>query len=181
MYDRLLAQGIENPVLPPILGSGGPAQGGIAAGELISNLVSLIFIIAFIVSFIYLLTGAIYWITSGGDKANLESARNRIIHAILGLIVVAAAWAIATLVADFLCLDINRLPIPVIGQRDPIRCSQSSIAPSSPSRPSGSGNCSYARNGEYACYSLTQCVQCVNGQTVFNVDARNCAGMACGR
>lgn len=113
MNNQQLAQGIRNPVIPPIIG--GPSTGGIALGELISNLVGFLFIVAFVIAFMYLLMGGVYWITSGGDKANLESARNRIIHSLVGLVVVGSAWAIASLAAQFFCLDLTHLPIPSIG------------------------------------------------------------------
>ncbi|MCL4360420.1 hypothetical protein M1555_04195 [Patescibacteria group bacterium] len=108
-----LAQ-LTNPVLPPIIGQGGSASGIRGAGIFISNLISIIFIVSFLLAFFFLLTGAISWITSGGDKTNLENARNRIIHSLMGLIIVAAAWAIMVLVGQFIGLDIRQLPIPSI-------------------------------------------------------------------
>ena len=38
---------------------------------------------------------------SGGDKANTEAARNQITAALVGLVIVFAAWAILTLVDTF--------------------------------------------------------------------------------
>lgn len=111
---KALAQ-LTNPVLPPSLGGGtSPSTelGGQAIGKLISNIVGLIFIFSFLLAFLYLLTGSVAWITSGGDKAKLENARNKITHALLGLIIVAAAYAIVKLAAQFLGLDIQALPIP---------------------------------------------------------------------
>lgn len=166
MSTKFLAQ-IINPVLPPQIGSGGSSQGGIVIGQFISNIISAFLIVAFLTTLIYLLTGAFHWITSSGDKGNLENARNKIIHALVGLIVVASVWAIATLVGQFVGLDIQRLPIPSIGS------SANNVIV-------GPGDCSYAKNGQFACYSLTECVQCVNSTTLFNQDRANCAGMECG-
>lgn len=110
---------ITNPVLPPTLGGGNNPdykQGTTIIGKLVSNIVGLIFIFAFLLAFLYLLTGAIQWITSGGDKTTLESARNKIIHALMGLVIVAAAWAILNLVGQFFGLStstgIPTLPLP---------------------------------------------------------------------
>lgn len=75
-------------------------------GQLISALVGTILIIAALLAFIYLILGGIKWITSGGDKAGMEEARNKITHAIVGLIIVGAAWAIMTLVQNFLGVQI---------------------------------------------------------------------------
>lgn len=113
---RLLAQ-ITNPVLPPSLGGGtSPStdMGGKAVGAIISNIVGLFFIFTFLLAFLYLLTGSWSWITSGGDKAALESARNKITHALIGLVIVGAVWAIFKLVGQFFGLDIQALPIPTI-------------------------------------------------------------------
>ena len=75
-------------------------------GQLISALVGSIMIIASLLAFAYLLMGGIKWITSGGDKAGMEEARNKITHAIVGLIIVGAAWAIMNLVQNFLGVQI---------------------------------------------------------------------------
>lgn len=103
-----LAQ-ITNPVLPPIIGSN---QGGNGFGILISNLVGLLFIVAALAAFFFLIMGGLQWITSGGDKNGLESARNKITHAIVGLLIVAAAWAIMFLIGKFIGIDFPNLPIP---------------------------------------------------------------------
>lgn len=120
MNSRLLAQ-ITNPVLPPGLGQGPKEQGATAIGLLISNLIAGMLIFAFVLAFIYLITGAFHWITSGGDKANLENARNKIIHAIIGLIIIAAAWAIIILTGQFLGLDFTKLPIPSFDNSQSLR------------------------------------------------------------
>jgi hypothetical protein len=54
--------------------------------------------------------GGIEWITSGGDKGKTESARNKITAAVIGLVILAASWAILGLVLQFLNAgDINQL------------------------------------------------------------------------
>jgi hypothetical protein len=111
--EKLLAQ-IVNPVIPQGIGSGPKEQGAIATGGFIGSIIGVLFIFAFFSAIIYLITGGYYWITSGGDKTNLESARNRITHAILGLIVVASVWAIMNLVGPFLGISFPNLPFPTI-------------------------------------------------------------------
>lgn len=71
-------------------------------GLLISSLISLVLIVAGIAAFAYLIWGGIQWITSGGDKGNVEAAQKRIQAALVGLFVVFAAWAIMMLVQSFL-------------------------------------------------------------------------------
>ena len=75
-------------------------------GVLISAAVGMLMILAALMAFFYLILGGIQWITSGGDKAGMEAARNKITHAIVGLIIVGAAWAIMTLVQNFLGVSI---------------------------------------------------------------------------
>ncbi len=75
-------------------------------GMLISSVIGVLMIISSILAFFYLILGGIQWITSGGDKAGLESARNKITNAIVGLVIVSASWAIMSLVGKFLGFDI---------------------------------------------------------------------------
>lgn len=75
-------------------------------GSLISALVGTLLIIAALLAFFYLILGGIQWITAGGDKTGMEAARNKITHAIVGLIIVGAAWAVMLLVQNFLGVKI---------------------------------------------------------------------------
>ena len=75
-------------------------------GTLISALIGTLLIIAALLAFFFLIFGGIQWITSGGDKTGMEAARNKITHAIVGLVIVGAAWAIMMLVQGFLGLNV---------------------------------------------------------------------------
>lgn len=75
-------------------------------GQLISALVGALLIISALLAFFFLILGGIQWITSGGDKAGMEAARNKITHAIVGLIIVGAAWAIMILIQNFLGVQV---------------------------------------------------------------------------
>lgn len=75
-------------------------------GALLSAAVGALLIIAALLAFFFLILGGIQWITSGGDKAGMEAARNKITHAIVGLVIVGAAWAIMMLVQNFLGITI---------------------------------------------------------------------------
>jgi hypothetical protein len=68
------------------------------AANALPGLITFILVIAVIIALIYLIWGGIKWITSGGDKGNVETARNQIIAAIIGLIVAFLAWFIIGLV-----------------------------------------------------------------------------------
>jgi TRAP-type C4-dicarboxylate transport system permease small subunit len=71
-------------------------------GQLINRALRFIMVIAALLVFLYLIWGGIEWITSGGDKGKTESARNKITAAVIGLIVVAASYAILQLALTFL-------------------------------------------------------------------------------
>ena len=110
---RILAQ-ITDPVIPSTLGSGGNEAGASAVGAFIGSIVGILIVGSFVLAFVYLLLGGYDWITSGGDKAKLQSARDRITNAILGLIIVAAVWAIMMLVSNFVGIDFPNIPIPTV-------------------------------------------------------------------
>jgi len=99
-------------ILNPSTGLAGQLSGITIAG-IISGLIQLLIIIAAIVFFFILVIGGIRWIMSGGDKANTEAARNQITAALVGLVIVFAAWAILTLVDTFFGTQIlSGLEIP---------------------------------------------------------------------
>lgn len=65
-----------------------------AISNLISNALSLVIIAAGLLTVGYLIWGGIEWLTSGGEKASYEAARNRITHAFIGLGIVLASYLI---------------------------------------------------------------------------------------
>jgi hypothetical protein len=75
-------------------------------GLFVSKAIGAALVIAAILVFVYLVWGGIQWITSGGDKGKTEEARNRITAALVGLAIVAAAWAVVQLVSYFFGIDV---------------------------------------------------------------------------
>jgi TRAP-type C4-dicarboxylate transport system permease small subunit len=108
MY-RLLAETIN---LAPGKGSGFETLGSLTIPSLVSAFIRLIVVVAAIVFFFILVIGGIRWIASGGDKAQTEGARNQITSALVGLVIVFAAWAILALIKVFFGVDIFTLTIP---------------------------------------------------------------------
>ena len=64
-------------------------------GDIFNILLSLAFFVAGVAMFFNLVIGGIQWISSGGDPKALDSARRRLTNAVVGLIIVVAAYAIA--------------------------------------------------------------------------------------
>lgn len=75
-------------------------------GRLFSGAVAVLLLAAFILAFFFLILGGISWLTSGGDKAAVEAARNKIIAALIGLVIVAATWALFQLVGGAIGFNI---------------------------------------------------------------------------
>ena len=67
----------------------------------LSNLVTLIYGIAAVVLIFMLLWGAFDWMTAEGDKEKLERARNKIMNAIIGILLFAAAFGIIRILGQF--------------------------------------------------------------------------------
>jgi hypothetical protein len=81
-------------------------------GSVISGVVTILLIAATIIALFFLIFGGIRWVTSGGDKAKVESARNTIIAAIIGLVIAFLAYFILTLVLSFFGLSLTNIQIP---------------------------------------------------------------------
>lgn len=73
---------------------------------MISTIITLVLIVAAIIFFFMLIVGGIRWMLSGGDKAGAESARGQVTGALIGLVIVFAAWAIATLLGTLFGVNI---------------------------------------------------------------------------
>jgi TRAP-type C4-dicarboxylate transport system permease small subunit len=74
--------------------------------DIISAGIQLVLVISAIVFFFILVMGGVRWITSGGDKGKTEAARNQITAALVGLVIVFAAWAIIQLIQTFFGISI---------------------------------------------------------------------------
>lgn len=90
------------------------ALGGDKTAQTIQNIVVFFIVLAVIIALLYLLYGGIKWITSRGEKTEVEAARNHIIAAIIGLIVVFLAVFIVTIVLGAFGLGLGNLQIPII-------------------------------------------------------------------
>lgn len=93
------------------------ALGNITIPGIVSAVVKLILVLAALIAFIFLIIGGIRWITSGGDKEGTAKAQSTITAALIGLLIVFAAWAIIQLLQTFFGLpSLFEFEIPVIGK-----------------------------------------------------------------
>jgi len=80
--------------------------------DFITKTLALAFIIALIVVLVMLIIGAFEWITSGGDKEAVGKARGRIINALVGMAILAVAFALFQLAGQFLGFNVLDFTIP---------------------------------------------------------------------
>ncbi len=99
---------ITNPALGPAL----RGKTGIEFfQDLLPRAVGLIFVIGAVIFFFVMLTGAVQWISSGGDKAAIESARGKISNTLVGIVILLAAFALIKLIEEFFGFNILTLDI----------------------------------------------------------------------
>lgn len=103
---QALAQGTVTIPVPT------PGHSITSIGVLISSGITAAIVISGLITFVYLVWGGLQWLTSGGDKAKYEEARGRITAAIIGLAIVAAAYAVMTLIAQFFGISITNISFP---------------------------------------------------------------------
>lgn len=87
------------PALKKFIGNDPTGAEGIS--RLLSNLIALFYAVAAIVLIFMLLWGAYDWITSEGEKEKVQSAQNKIINAIIGIMLFAVAFAIIQVLGQF--------------------------------------------------------------------------------
>lgn len=87
-----------------------PGQGidptRVSLGQLVSNVLRIIFIAAGLAVLIYMVIGAFQWITSGGDKDKVAAARKSIVNALIGLALLALSYFITVVVGQVLNIDV---------------------------------------------------------------------------
>jgi hypothetical protein len=104
---QLIAQNITNPAL----NSYSDVSATEFLGGLIPALVGLGFVIGAIVFLFFFISGAISWITSGGDKMKLEQARKRIVTAVVGLVILLSFFGLLNLVEAFFGIGLRRIEV----------------------------------------------------------------------
>ena len=103
---------VNNPLTPSLNSMTG--QSFIPA--LVSFLINALIIIAIIYFIFNLILGGIDWINSAGDKTKVESARSRVVNAVLGIILVLITFAIITFIGvvfgvNLTSIDLSELRI----------------------------------------------------------------------
>jgi hypothetical protein len=97
--DQLLALSIGGTPIqaPPAIPQGGLPK----AYDIGSNFILLTFILVIILALFFLIWGGIRWVTSSGDKTKVQAARNTMIYAIIGLIIVFLSYFVINVITTF--------------------------------------------------------------------------------
>lgn len=80
--------------------------------NVVGTLITTVFIIAIIVALFYLIWGGFKWLTSGGDKAAVQAAREHIVAAIIGLVIIFLSYFILNIVLGFFHLSLGTFTFP---------------------------------------------------------------------
>lgn len=68
--------------------------------NLISKIINIVSVIVAVVAVVMIIVGGFKYITSGGDSSNVTGAKNTILYAIIGLVIVALAQFIVKFVLN---------------------------------------------------------------------------------
>ena len=108
MTEIFAQEPITNPLLGPTL------QGKTGIGffqSLLPAMVGLALVVGAIIFFFMMVSGAITWITSGGDKEGVSNARGRITSAIVGFVLLLIVFVIIQAFETFFKINILSLDI----------------------------------------------------------------------
>lgn len=93
------------------------AEVGTGLSGLMSKIIGVLTVAGGLWFIIQFLIGAFRWITSGGDKTNVEAAKEHLTHAVISLAILVSTYIIAGLVGAIFGLDIlnPQKMIPLMG------------------------------------------------------------------
>lgn len=107
---KILAAG-SGTITNPVFNQPGGQDGLTFFQSFVPGLIGLGFVAGTIIFFFVLIIGGIQWITSGGDKQALESARGKLTNAIIGIVILFSLFAILDLIHVFFGVKIVTLDI----------------------------------------------------------------------
>jgi len=71
-----------------------------AVNDIITTVINIFSILVGVISVIMIIIGGLKYVTSGGDSGNVSGAKNTILYAVIGLVVVALSQVIVRFVLD---------------------------------------------------------------------------------
>lgn len=89
--------------------SGFPSGGLSTLQTFMNNFLTIFIIAGIFLLVIYIVWAGLQWISSGGDKQKVATARNRLTAAVIGLILILLATAIVNAVGYFFKVNLLKL------------------------------------------------------------------------
>ena len=84
------------------------------AENLINLIISFLTVIAGLAFFIYFVIGGVTWVTAGGDKGNVDKAKTMMTNATIGMVIIAASYAIVWIIQTVLGINIINNPFTIL-------------------------------------------------------------------
>jgi len=89
--------------------AGSEVANGVNAGHnletFISNIIGVLTILGGLFFIFYFIMGGLTWITAGGEQGKIVKARDQMIQAVIGMIVIVASYGLIGLVGAFVGYD----------------------------------------------------------------------------
>jgi len=109
------AQSAVDPIeIIPGSGSAFENLATLTPGSVVGGLIRLVLMFAAIIFFFMFVMGGIKWIMSEGDKTKLDTARQQITNALIGLAIIFVAWAIIVLLNQLFGIELMSLDLPTL-------------------------------------------------------------------
>lgn len=84
-------------------------------GGIVGSVISLVFVISVVFALFYLVYGGFRWLISTGDKGKVTEAREHIIAAVIGLVIIFLAYFVLNIIMGFFNVgSLSNLTIPNI-------------------------------------------------------------------
>lgn len=91
-------------------------------GGIVGSVIQLVFVVAVVFALFYLIYGGFRWLISTGDKAQVSAAREHIVAAVIGLVIIFLAYFILNLILGFFNVgNLSNLQIPNVTLNSPAR------------------------------------------------------------
>lgn len=108
--------------------------------KILSNVIGALTLVAALMFIFYFVTGALNWITAGGEQGKIQKARDQMIQGVLGMVVIVIAYSVIGIIGSFLGLkDLLNPATIIINQLNPAGGASSGPGPA-PLGPVGGGS-----------------------------------------
>lgn len=85
--------------------------------KVIGNAINFVFVVAALLALVFLIIGGVKWLTSQGEKEGVNKARETIVAAIVGLVIIFLSYLIVNFVLNlFVGVSLFNLTLPKLTQ-----------------------------------------------------------------